>query len=300
MLAVNGFLKSFFKREFAAPHQRDLDWVVKPRTFTDKLLRRPPQGLSGGRVVLHPDNGWCAAARRSVGGRHNRRARDGSGAPDDGSGGAQTPPPFRPPPHGRRVSRRRCDEEFLPFPDDSFDIVVSSLALHWVNDLPRALDEVRSTSQRLPSAASRLVERHERGRTVLSLTVALARGSARCGACCGQTASSSARCSAERRSLRYSWIQTCARGERGRRARGTKVRARRESKFARGKRPDSERPPTPQATGGGAARRPRVPLACARARARPPAASGGDRARARPIAAKNCARDDDEDAARVL
>lgn len=35
------------------------------------------------------------------------------------------------------------DEEFLPFPDQSFDLVTSSLSLHWVNDLPRALSEIR-------------------------------------------------------------------------------------------------------------------------------------------------------------
>ncbi len=28
------------------------------------------------------------------------------------------------------------DEEFLPFKDESIDAVLSSLSLHWVNDLP--------------------------------------------------------------------------------------------------------------------------------------------------------------------
>ncbi|MDP9195559.1 MAG: methyltransferase domain-containing protein [Pseudomonadota bacterium] len=36
-----------------------------------------------------------------------------------------------------------ADEEFLPFRDSSFDLVVSSLALHWVNDLPGTLVQVR-------------------------------------------------------------------------------------------------------------------------------------------------------------
>jgi SAM-dependent methyltransferase len=36
-----------------------------------------------------------------------------------------------------------ADEEALPFRDDAFDLVVSSLALHWVNDLPGALAQVR-------------------------------------------------------------------------------------------------------------------------------------------------------------
>jgi SAM-dependent methyltransferase len=35
------------------------------------------------------------------------------------------------------------DEERLPFADQSLDLVVSSLALHWVNDLPGALIQIR-------------------------------------------------------------------------------------------------------------------------------------------------------------
>ncbi len=36
-----------------------------------------------------------------------------------------------------------CDEEFLPFADASLDLVVSSLALHHVNDLPGTLAQIR-------------------------------------------------------------------------------------------------------------------------------------------------------------
>ncbi|TWB46866.1 methyltransferase family protein [Nitrospirillum viridazoti] len=36
-----------------------------------------------------------------------------------------------------------ADEEFLPFAEGSFDLVVSALSLHWVNDLPGALIQVR-------------------------------------------------------------------------------------------------------------------------------------------------------------
>jgi SAM-dependent methyltransferase len=36
-----------------------------------------------------------------------------------------------------------ADEEALPFADGSFDLVVSALSLHWVNDLPGALVQIR-------------------------------------------------------------------------------------------------------------------------------------------------------------
>ena len=35
------------------------------------------------------------------------------------------------------------DEEFLPFGPEKFDLVVASFALHWVNDLPGALIQIR-------------------------------------------------------------------------------------------------------------------------------------------------------------
>lgn len=36
-----------------------------------------------------------------------------------------------------------ADEEALPFPAASFDVVISLLSLHWVNDLPGALTQIR-------------------------------------------------------------------------------------------------------------------------------------------------------------
>jgi SAM-dependent methyltransferase len=36
-----------------------------------------------------------------------------------------------------------ADEEALPFADGSFDLIVSALSLHWVNDLPGALVQIR-------------------------------------------------------------------------------------------------------------------------------------------------------------
>jgi SAM-dependent methyltransferase len=36
-----------------------------------------------------------------------------------------------------------ADEEFLPFAEQSFDLIVSNLSLHWVNDLPGALAQIK-------------------------------------------------------------------------------------------------------------------------------------------------------------
>jgi SAM-dependent methyltransferase len=44
---------------------------------------------------------------------------------------------------GRGGMRVQADEERLPFADASVELVVSSLALHWVNDLPGALIQIR-------------------------------------------------------------------------------------------------------------------------------------------------------------
>lgn len=38
-----------------------------------------------------------------------------------------------------------ADEEFLPFAPASFDLAVSNLSLHWVNDLPGALMQIRQS-----------------------------------------------------------------------------------------------------------------------------------------------------------
>ena len=44
---------------------------------------------------------------------------------------------------GRPGPRVQADEEALPFADESLDLVVSTLALHWVNDIPGALIQIR-------------------------------------------------------------------------------------------------------------------------------------------------------------
>jgi SAM-dependent methyltransferase len=44
---------------------------------------------------------------------------------------------------GRPGPRLQLDEERLPFAEESLDLVVSTLALHWTNDLPGALIQIR-------------------------------------------------------------------------------------------------------------------------------------------------------------
>jgi len=44
---------------------------------------------------------------------------------------------------GRGGVRLQADEERLPFAEESLDLVVSTLALHWTNDLPGALIQIR-------------------------------------------------------------------------------------------------------------------------------------------------------------
>jgi NADH dehydrogenase [ubiquinone] 1 alpha subcomplex assembly factor 5 len=38
-----------------------------------------------------------------------------------------------------------ADEEYLPFKDDSLDLILSSMHLHWVNDLPGALKQIQKS-----------------------------------------------------------------------------------------------------------------------------------------------------------
>lgn len=37
-----------------------------------------------------------------------------------------------------------ADEEFLPFPQNTFDLVLSSMSLHWINDLPGAFRQIQA------------------------------------------------------------------------------------------------------------------------------------------------------------
>ena len=46
--------------------------------------------------------------------------------------------------HAPHVLRVVADEELLPFAPASFDLIVSNLGLHWVNDLPGALLQIKN------------------------------------------------------------------------------------------------------------------------------------------------------------
>ncbi|XP_065178282.1 arginine-hydroxylase NDUFAF5, mitochondrial-like [Sycon ciliatum] len=41
------------------------------------------------------------------------------------------------------VYRLVADEEFIPFKENTFDLVVSCMSLHWVNDLPSTLNQIK-------------------------------------------------------------------------------------------------------------------------------------------------------------
>jgi len=44
--------------------------------------------------------------------------------------------------HGHNPHSVVADEEFLPFKEGQFDLIISNLSLHWVNDLPGALLQI--------------------------------------------------------------------------------------------------------------------------------------------------------------
>jgi SAM-dependent methyltransferase len=56
---------------------------------------------------------------------------------------ADTAPTFVDQARARGLAAILADEEALPFPPESFDLVLAPLTLHWVNDLPGALIQVR-------------------------------------------------------------------------------------------------------------------------------------------------------------
>jgi NADH dehydrogenase [ubiquinone] 1 alpha subcomplex assembly factor 5 len=60
---------------------------------------------------------------------------------------ADTAPAFRSMADARGLTSAAADEEALPFPPASFDLVAAPLTLHWVNDLPGALAQIRRTLQ---------------------------------------------------------------------------------------------------------------------------------------------------------
>lgn len=45
--------------------------------------------------------------------------------------------------HSVEIERRIVDEEHLPFEENSIDCIISIGSLHWTNDLPGALVQIR-------------------------------------------------------------------------------------------------------------------------------------------------------------
>ena len=68
-----------------------------------------------------------------------------------------------------RHLRVACEEEFLPFANNTFDLAVSCLAMHWINDLPQAMREV----QRVLKPDGALVAAMLGGETLFELRCAL-------------------------------------------------------------------------------------------------------------------------------
>lgn len=58
---------------------------------------------------------------------------------------ADTAPDFKAAAEARGLTSALADEEALPFPAASFDLIAAPLTLHWVNDLPGALAQIKRT-----------------------------------------------------------------------------------------------------------------------------------------------------------
>jgi len=59
---------------------------------------------------------------------------------------------------------RLCTDEegVLPFPDGTFDLVLSSQSMHWVNDLPGLFREVKVCSSVVVCASFAIIQPHTR------------------------------------------------------------------------------------------------------------------------------------------
>lgn len=71
-----------------------------------------------------------------------------SPSPSSSSTLSSPPSPLHLPPLQQQQQRIKqfsihCDEESLPFKEASFDAVLSSMSLHWVNDLPSTLQQIK-------------------------------------------------------------------------------------------------------------------------------------------------------------
>ena len=44
-----------------------------------------------------------------------------------------------------KVNKLQCDDESWPFPEQSFDLIINPFSLHWTNDLPTALSNIKKS-----------------------------------------------------------------------------------------------------------------------------------------------------------
>lgn len=42
------------------------------------------------------------------------------------------------------VQNMVLDDEFIPFDENTFDLVISSMSMHWINDLPSSFTQINS------------------------------------------------------------------------------------------------------------------------------------------------------------
>ena len=122
----------------------------------DRRLLRDRRGRAAGELHAHDfllteiaerlADRLSDIARRFPAGARSRRARRHPGAHAAGPRRDRNPDPvgcFA----GQRATAGElvADEELLPFKEQSFDAILSNLSLHWVNDLPGALAQIRSS-----------------------------------------------------------------------------------------------------------------------------------------------------------
>ena len=100
-------------------------------------------GIGGIETLVQCDFSDKAVELRTLEGAGEAAGAVGTGGGDGavgavGAEGASSPTPPR-----VKQFVVHCDEEALPFKEHSFDAVLSSMSLHWVNDLPSTLQQIK-------------------------------------------------------------------------------------------------------------------------------------------------------------